>query len=370
MAKKCVIISCFNHYETRTKKLIEYYTSIGYTVFYVVMAYNHFEKAHTIQNIPNTIYVEVPEYKKNLSFKRLFSHFLFSQKVAVLLKSINPDLIYSIFPPNTLVRTVAKYKKKSGCKVIFDCYDMWPESFPTKRFAAIFYLPFKIWGSIRNRYIDNADLVLGVSRTCVDALKLITNKEVRLLMPQLNTGYGETYNNNVETLSFCYLGNINHITDIELLVSLLHSIAGHKKLILHIIGEGQYLHYLQERLTHKNISIECHGVIFDVNEKNKIFKICNFGVNVPKEEIQSTMSLKSVEYMSHGLPFINSAGGDSHEIVSTYNLGINIDKQDISTTAQKICSLTSTDLSTLNHNVISFYNDKFSTQDLNTILKI
>ena len=370
MSKICVCISCFNCYETRMKGVVEYFNDNHYSTKYFISNFNHYDKEYYTVNYPNTTQIQVPRYAKNLSISRLRSHYVFSKEVFALLKKTKPDVIYCIFPPNTLVRSVIKYKKITQCKVILDCYDTWPESFPTKRFSKLLSWPFSIWANIRNRYISEADLILCVSQVGVDFIKKIApNTPAKLFMPVIDAQEFLQYNDDTSKLTFCYLGNINHITDINLLNLILKGVAKRKKVCLHIIGEGQNYLALKELLTDSGIDVIGHGIVFDIKEKMKIYSLFNLAINVPKEEIQSTMSLKSVEYISMGLPFINSAGGDTQCLVENYQIGINIDKNNLARTIEQIAILTPKELRCLHDNTVYLYNSKFAKQDLNIILK-
>lgn len=368
MANKCVVISCFNHYETRTKSIIQHYKNEGFEVKYLFMDFNHFKKEMWNFDIPEAVKIHAPRYQKNLSVQRLWSHYVFAKKVQQFLKEYNPDIIYSLFPPNSLVKRIAEYKREHVCKVILDCYDAWPESFPTKSLDALLKYPFKLWAKLRNDYIDCADLIISVSQAGTDFLKTITDRPVRLLMPLIDNSGRVEYKSNVDVLSFVYLGNINHITDTDLLVNFLLTVASKKKVELHVIGKGQHYHILEEAFAESNVSLIGHGVVFDPMVKKEIYAKCNFGINFPKEEIQSTMSLKSVEYISEGLPFVNSAGGDTWRIVGEYRIGYNVNDTSLDEMVAQILKLDCSMITSLHENVLETYNKLFACQNLRQIL--
>ena len=144
-----------------------------------------------------------------------------------------------------------------------------------------------------------------------------------------------------DKISFCYLGHVNSITDIELGTEILGGIAQNKKVELHIIGEGQNKAKWIEMLEQSGVTVISHGVVFDDTEKRKIFERCDMGLNIPRPEIRSTMALKAVEYMRYGLPFINSGLGDNEEMVRSFHIGVNVKDGDI---VPKILSLSGFDL--------------------------
>jgi glycosyltransferase involved in cell wall biosynthesis len=156
----------------------------------------------------------------------------------------------------------------------------------------------------------------------------------------------------------------------DLGVELLGGIARKRSVLLHIIGEGLNLNEFVKRLEILNVKVICHGVVFDMDEKNKIFSQCNMGLNIPREEIHSTMSLKAIEYMRAGLPFVNNAMGDIRMFVEEDNLGINIDKNNIAEAIDKISRLASDDLAKMHENIILSYKNRFINQDIKSILDI
>ena len=365
---RCICISCFDFYETRMEDVISFFQNKGYEVRYVISDYQHYKKAYFKAEYKNCIQVHVPSYKNNLSLSRLTSHFIFSKKVYNILCKEKPDLVYSQFPPNYLTKVLYKYKSKYDAKIVLDCYDMWPESFPKKKLVFGLNLFFKYWASIRDKHIGCADMVLVVSQAHLDVVKnKWKNQIIKILKPSVKA-HPLTINDKTEScLSFCYLGNVNYITDVDLIIKTLSAIRRERKVILHIIGKGDNLPILINGLKEAGVETICHGVVFDTEEKYSIYSSCSYGINMPKKEINSTMSLKSVEYLSVGLPFINSAGGDTASLVNEFNVGVNFDPQSISEGIMNLMKIDGKELQTMHHNCIKLYDQKFKTQDLNVL---
>lgn len=368
--KRCICISCFDYYETRMKSIINYFVKKGYQTKYLYAGFDHFNKSENSNQYLEGIKVSVPSYERNLSIQRLCSHYLFSKKVISFMREYNPDIIYCMIPPNSLVKELANYKvAHSHIKLIFDCYDLWPESFPYHKFNKILRYPFLLWKNLRKKYIAMGDLIICVSQQGRALIKLeCAETPVKVMRPVISEGELPAYNSDIETLTFCYLGMINHITDIELGVSILGQIAESHKTEVHIIGEGQNLKEFVEKLEAVNVKVFCHGCIFEMDKKNRIFSQCNFGLNIPREEIKSTMPLKAIEYMRAGLPFINSAKGDIQEIVSSDNIGYNIDRNDIQKTVSDLLALESEDLSQIHENCVKSYRNRFVAQNIQEII--
>ena len=370
---KCVIISCFDVYENRCKGIINFYLQKNCDVTYLYSCFHHYTKSANKNNYEYGEKIQVPQYKKNLSLSRLYSHFVFSKSVRKRLEEIKPDIVYCIFPPNSLVREVIRYKKKNNSvKIIFDCYDLWPESLSLNKIPRPLRFPFTFWRFLRSRYLKFSDLVITVSEEVKKSIKNEANGvDIRVLKPTLSKGDIPEYSFEIrDKISFCYLGLVNNILDIDLCVDLLSSIAKHKKVDLHIIGKGQNLDSFVNRLKEASVNVICHGCIFDMPGKNEVFSMCNLGLSLPKEEINSSMSLKSIEYMRAGLPFINAGMGDSVSIVEEGKVGINVDRENLDETVNKILNIRNDDLSEMHNNCKTVYEKYFLNQDLDEILKI
>lgn len=370
---RCVCISCFNSYSVWMDSAAAYFKKKGYKVTYIISDYDHLKKEYIEGRQKGVIKIHVPEYGKNISVSRLVSHFVFARNVGKILQNLKPDLVYCMFPPNTLVKNCAGYRiANPQTKLIFNCYDTWPESFPHKKYEKFLYLPFAKWKNLRDRYIEVADLLVCVSKECkefFESKKIKTPVEV--MKPAIKPIQIPDYRFKPEKeIAFCYLGNVNYITDIPLLKNLIQILAVSRKLSVHIIGEGQNLSRMVEELEMPGVRIVCYGTVFDDCEKIRIMSRCDFGLNVPRESVNSTMSLKSVEYMRLGLPVLNAGSGENFDIVKEKGTGLNVNRMDLKQTAEDILNTDSRALYEMSQNSIRCYQDNFIRQDLDRILKI
>lgn len=361
-----VCVSCFDYYETRMRGLIEYFKNKGYDVKYLITDFNHFSKSSYEADYGCSKQLHVIPYSKNISPQRLISHYIFSKKVLEEIKKTNPEVIYCVVPPNSLVKCLGKYRRThNNCKLVFDVYDAWPESFPIKKTNFLVEMAFKCWANLRDKYIHNADLLVSVSKSVKSDLEEKFGIETKVLLPTISLNALPDYDFDIsDKISFLYLGHVNYITDTELGTKILTGVARNKKVELHIIGEGQNKDMWVNTLTKAGVNVVCHGVVFDDEEKRKIFSQCNMGLNIPRAEINSSMALKSVEYMRYGLPFVNSGIGDNGEIVRLYNTGLNVADCDVE---KRLISLKEDELRKMHNNTVRCYESLFIKQDYNDI---
>ena len=350
--------------------VISSYKKYGVAVTYVVPDFNHFSKAYVKNNSHADNIIHVPAYKENISPQRILSHIIFSRGVKKILFSEKPEFIYCVIPPNTLVVSIASYKKKyPRTHVILDIFDTWPEAFPYKIGNPVMNLFFSKWKAIRDDNLYCADKVILVSDTTKKHIKTGAT-ECLVIPPAMPADLIDGFDTNVESeIHFCYLGNINHITDIDTIVDFLAGIAKYKKTVLEIIGSGNNLGILKTRLEQANVGVICHGVIMDKEQKKNIFKRCAFGLNIPKEESAVTMSLKSIEYMRTGLPYINTAKGRNYEIVEKYGAGINLDKANLENSIQAIANVNNNNLKKIQRACKDAYIQQFCTGLLEQTIK-
>ena len=93
--------------------------------------------------------LDEPGYKKNVSLKRFYSHFILSKKLKRYLSQLDyqPDVIYCAVPSLDFAKEAAKYAQKYHIKFIIDIQDIWPEAFQMvfniPIISNIIFYPFK-----------------------------------------------------------------------------------------------------------------------------------------------------------------------------------------------------------------------------------
>lgn len=368
---KVVCISISNHYTSRMEAILSIFESLGCDTEYLIGDFNHFRKDRVVEAPYHATQIHVPSYRKNLSVSRLVSHYLFAKRVYKKLIELKPDIIYSIVPPNSLFHFIRQYKSKYPCKVIFDNIDLWPEGFPYETKSKLINVPFGIWRGLRSRNIACADWLFCVSRGVNQTLQTLYPETPRSLLYPVLTGI-RPVNYTAQTdeqVSICYLGSINHLFDTDLNLTLLHAIRKKKKVVMHIIGQGEKLPKFVEAAQRQGIHIECHGAIFNPEEKAKVYAQCNFSILLYQEAAHVDMPLKVVEYLAVGLPVITNAFSDIRSIVETYRAGIITSRDTLRETADIICGLTSEESVQMHENCLVAYQKFFAQQNLFEVMK-
>lgn len=331
------IVCAFDTYFDRVELLKEYYESKGQKVIVIGSDFSHRLKQYKERELVD-ISIHTREYHKNLSIDRLRNHYEFSKKAKEEIDKIQPDWIHCFIPANTSTKQMAIYKKEhKDVRLIFDVIDLWPETMPIQKFEWI--PPLKVWKNYRDKYIDEADLVFTECELYQRVLRKEHNPKYHTLHWSRKEMPIESNPNLSESeMNFCYLGSINNIIDISLIEQLLSTCQKYKTVKFHIIGKGENKEELIQRVQAHDIEVIDYGLVYDQEQKQKIFDQCHYALNVMKSSVVVGLSMKSLDYMCAQIPMINTIKGDTKELCEAYDIGWNINMDNLEEIAQKICS--------------------------------
>ena len=336
--KRVVVVTNSWNYEPRAEQVAAYFRREGHDVTVIESDFNHREKKKIKRERGGYIYLNTIPYYKNVSVRRLYSHYNFSKKFFKEVQKRSIDLLYVLVPANSLVKFAALYKRvHPSVKLIYDIIDLWPESLPLKKVENVY--PVQIWRNLRNNYLGEADLVITecklyqtILQKPLEKLEVRTlywpkNEIIKVKLPELLTE---------KELQICYIGSINNIIDISFIIGLLEQIQLRKKVTLHIIGDGEKRAKLLEELKKAEIVTQYYGAVYDDKIKNDIMRRCHYGLNIMKEDVRVGLTMKSVEYFAAGLPLINNIKGDTWDFVEMEEVGVNFKPEILDETIEEI----------------------------------
>lgn len=332
--KRIVIVTSSASYESRAEKIGNFFKKNGYEVWWVESDFVHREKRKGREKRKNHFYVDTISYKKNISVRRLYSQFDFARKVGCLLNGKRIDLLYIMIPANSLAAAAVKLKAEQRLTLVLDIIDLWPESLPIKGLMG--YWPIEYWRKLRDNNLCKADLVLTECRLYQSILGLEHSKTATLYWPKEQAASSALFHRRDDILHIVYLGSINHIIDMDMILEILTEINRRRKVKLHVIGDGEKRGTFLERLEKSRIDTEYYGIVYDESKKQEIFSRCSFGVNIMKPGVCVGLTMKSIDYFCYGVPLINNIPGDTWQLVDEYGIGINCEKEDCKECAQRI----------------------------------
>ena len=372
------IVTDSSVYEKRAELVRNFYAEQGCSTTLIVSDFNHMakRKLSADEKKPDRIYIDTKTYDKNISPKRLYYHHDFAKKAYELLKRmIDADieeraagtgdgktengfnaserdkseeglkergastaLLYVLIPGNSLAETGARLKKETGCRLITDIIDLWPESLPVKKIEGT--PPIQLWKSIRDKSLKYADHIVTECELYKRILRLEDAKTSVIYWPKqekvelLNKGSRTVCSNSIDEISIAYIGSINNIIDIPEIISVLKAVNKRRRVRLCVIGDGESRDEFLNALTDAGISFIYHGAVYDEARKQELLQACEWGLNIMKPTVRVGLTMKSIDYLANGLKLINSIEGDTREFVDKYGLGVNICEE----VAEKIAS--------------------------------
>lgn len=335
--KKAIVLSCFyQDIATSRPKTVSDYLKTHYEVEVLTADFCHSTKSYNTDNVENVVKIHVPPYKTNMSLRRIFSHVVYAFKIRSYIKKNVPDLLYVCVPPNLAGFLAVKMGKKKGSKCVVDVIDIWPNYNMTgKGVRGAFE---RIWATFRHEAVKSADIVilecrlyrsfLGMERERVHVVPLAKKA------PQLEIGERET-DPGRNNLYVCYLGAFSDSYDF---FSMTYILAHLSKWHLHldIIGYGERKEEVLEELKKNEIRYTDHGVVYDEDKKRKILAKCHLGYNGFVGKAIVGLSYKSIDYLSYGVPLLNSVKGDTWEVVESDQIGFNFSDSKLETVIRDI----------------------------------
>lgn len=330
---KALLISCFNWYKTRLQPIMELLIQQGYDVTILISDFDHIQKKPLETKYNECTYIHVPSYRSNLSIRRIWSHWYFGRKISEWINDLRPDLIICQIPPNHVGKYCTKYKKQNpNKKLIIDIIDLWPESFPIGKFKNS--IPVKKWQKWRDDTIRVSDYVFTECNLYQNRLKTIieSQKTSTLLLFKEQTSEEQVLVEKIiqnrkkdGVIRFAYLGSMNNIIDIEGICRIIRRFVDQGYLCeLRAIGNGDNKARFKESVEACGCRAFFYGPIFEERQKIELLAPCDYAFNMMKQNISVGLSIKSIDYLSYGIPIINNIQGDTWEYVDNNPIGINI----------------------------------------------
>lgn len=361
-----VIINCFDTYEDRIDLVYDFLKSNNHKVKVVQSNFRHFKKTYRKEKKKDFIFVDTKSYYKNISFKRLLSHYFFAKKAFEIVEDLQTDLIYTIVPPNFTTKFASSYKKRNkNVKLVFDIIDLWPETMPIGFIKNI--PPFTFWRNMRDKNLNEADFIITecdlYQEVLGDKIQDTENETLHLAKKDIEVGLEAELSEN--HFDICYLGSINNIIDIDLITNIISRFNMVRPTRLHIIGDGESKDKLINSVKKSGAKVEFYGEIYDSMKKQSIFKKCHFGLNIMKSNVCVGLTMKSIDYFQFGLPIINNIGYDTEEIVKKNKIGYNITNDNIDKLIDNIKDISNEEFINMRLNSRTVYEEHFSIDSFN-----
>lgn len=287
-----------------------------------------------------------PEYKKNISLKRILCAKVLAKNTKKYLNSLGklPDVLYCAVPSLDIAKVATKFAKKNNIRLIIDIQDLWPEAF---RMAInipivsdILFFPMM---QKANYIYKNADEIIAVSQTYVDRGKRV-NKKARGLSVFLGTSSSEfkvnannPRNKKYKKFTLAYVGTLGHSYDLETAikaVSLAKKNGVEVKFL--IMGDGPLRTKYEKLAKNEEIDFEFTGKI-PYQEVCYRLSRCHAAINPIVGNSSASIINKVGDYSMAGLPVINTQNCQEYRnLINQYRMGYNCKNKDVDDISSKI----------------------------------
>jgi hypothetical protein len=347
--KQLMIVSLFGNINNINSRVYKIDNAFQWDTIFVTPNFDHSKKENKVLLQANssrikTIYLNVPPYSKNLSFKRIYSHLVFAYKLRLYLKSLKdkdrPEILISLMPTSTAAWVAGRFCKKNKIYFVVDVIDLWPESLlPLSKNNVIVKTLVKPWAIITKKVYKLANFISAESKayskiasacnTTVKASYTYLGVNSSQISKIISTSLGNSLQKNNE-LVFCYGGSLNNSYDFDSLLCAIKFIHDKKvKYKMFFVGEGEKRDDILSYSKINNLNVEITGRL-PYEEYLKYLSTCDIAFNSFKKNTKVVHSYKFNDYCATGLFIFNSLKGETEELIEKYDIGINYSNENLS----------------------------------------
>ncbi len=281
------------------------------------------------------VFIYAKRYDKNVSVRRILSHREFTSN---LLKKIidfeKPDVILVAYPPITPALELSKWARKNNIPIYIDIIDPWPDAFlrlaPNRMkwvLKIILYPMYRQWISIlerstgivaiSNEYINWVKSFHPPHDNCAAFLPSVPFGDVQVKINQ----YKLTTNSDI--LRIVYAGNLGVAYDIPVILKAAEMLENEMPGKIHFTfaGAGIYENLIQDYIS------KCQNITFLGRIGNedlmKLYANSDLGLAQYSKGATQSITYKFFDYLSAGLPILNSLQSEMAFLIDKFELGSN-----------------------------------------------
>ena len=266
-------------------------------------------------------YIHVPGYGRNISLKRVWSHWRFAEnwKTEAMRTEPRPQLAIVSSPPLFIGREVRRFCGRVNAAFVVDIMDAWPETFErvVPRWS-LFWMRRIAGGNYRG-----ADGITAVTRSYLDLagrygaecpMHLCYHGIKLLDGPAKGRGGGTS---DAQSVRLVYVGNMSLSYDLATVVD---AVKAYGDLSLDLAGSGPDEAFLRQR-AEGCPRIRFHGYLRE-GELRALMSRADVGVVPMFDESCVGVPYKLADYAAAGLPVASSLHGETAELLAFHNAGV------------------------------------------------
>lgn len=360
MKKDILLIANYWHFEfekksSRYRTMADVLCDAGYDVEVVSSTFRHQTKTQrdldyvkTIDSRYKMTLLEEPDYQKNISLQRIYSHHCFAKKVVKYLSTRKkPDLIIVSVPSLSVGSAVTKFAEANNIKVVIDIQDLWPETFRMAiNIPVVSDILFAPLMAQANKIYSRADKVMAVSQTYVKRGLSKNHKDSQGLAVFIGTDSnlvaqavaGKSVTKPQDEFWVGYIGALGNSYDIKLIIDAIKIMnnKGIDNIVFKVMGEGEFLEDFKKYAVEKGVNCQFTGFI-EYGEMMVNLRACDVAVNPIVGQSVSSIINKVSDYAMAGVPVINTQiSPEYRKLVEDYACGINCESGNAASVAEAI----------------------------------
>jgi len=279
-------------------------------------------------------FVPANAYFKNISFKRMYSHFQLSKSLINCFKKeqVLPDVIVIAFPPISTSYEVIKWAKQHSIPVIVDIIDPWPDVFMKhmkglkKQLIQVGIFPLQ---KKTNYVFNQAQAIIAISKQYIDWAKNYNPKKISSayfypavqfdeMKSQLKIAATKIQKNK-EELVVIYAGSLGHSYDINTILKAASILESQDGIKFTIAGDGP-----QKSSVEKYIKNHSNLIYLGRVDKEKLMEEyyrADIGLTQHINGATQSVTYKLFDLLGSGLPIMNSLESEMKNIIIDNQVG-------------------------------------------------
>jgi glycosyltransferase involved in cell wall biosynthesis len=327
----------------RTRVLARHLAGQGHDVTWWTSDFNHFAKRHhAIDGVVcesgegyTLRFVRGRAYRRNLSIARFFNHIEIARDFRIQTQTLqSPDIIVCCFPSIELAREAIAFGKRQSVPVIIDVRDLWPDEMKNRLPKALRRLGSLLLQPLERQaasVMREASTLIGVSEAYFTwAMKKSgrpkTDNDGVIPLGYPDSDESASIRRNVnrpkngQGLNLFFSGSFNNSVDLACLIKAIRQIPD-PKLSATLCGDGDNFDQWRA-LAAQDPRIKFTGWV-QGDEIRRHAMLADVGIICYRAESLVAMPNKLFEYMSFGLPVVNSIPGEAADLIHKERFGYN-----------------------------------------------
>lgn len=345
------------HRPGRYEMMSAAFAAAGHEVTFWSSDFSHTRKCHRSPvPPPGTAFtlriIPTPAYRRNVSLARCRSHRAYAATFAQMAADEiaagkAPELLIVSSPPLSTAAPALAIRRRTGCRLIVDVQDAWPETFyrllpkPLRFLGSLLFAP--LHRTARSLY-TSADAVTVVAERYLELVRAAGARRIArfplgIRPPAPPDNENRAPKSAGDSIAVVYIGNLGRGYDLETAV---RALAMEPRLHLHLAaaaGEVEIaLRTLAESLQVAD-RFHFHGYLHEA-ELYRLLRDCHVGLIPMLADSFVGLPNKLADYAAADLPVVSSLAGECADLLRRTNSGVGYVAGDSSSLVDAIHAVT------------------------------